>query len=143
MSGILYRKSVEKHSCDYFKPDRSSVTNREIKGAKTNSGYQRKDLSFYHQETGAFLSTMGLDLSQNEIEKLYKVTEGWKAGLQLSALTLQHMPNLEEIINNWRGDIQQIFNYLTEEVLNQQDMELREFLLKTSILSEFSADLYN
>jgi LuxR family maltose regulon positive regulatory protein len=100
------------------------------------------EMSFSQQETRIFLSSvMGLPINREQIDLVYAATEGWIAGLQLSALTLQHQPIRADVFKNWQGDNRQIFDYLTEEVLQQQPPELQDFLLKTSTMPEISAKL--
>lgn len=102
-----------------------------------------KDLSFTLQEANSYFSSvMKLDIDQDQATALHVATEGWIAGLQLATLSLQGRLDRQSFINSLPlGGNRQIYEYLTEEVLDQQDPEVRDFLLKTSILSEFSAPL--
>ena len=101
-----------------------------------------KDLAFNFKEINSFLQqVLGLKIERNQLVTLQQATEGWVAGLQLIALSLQGRPDfLSQISNLAKGNCQ-IFSYLAEEVLNRQDPAIREFLLKTCLLSEFSAPL--
>ncbi|PKO16369.1 MAG: hypothetical protein CVU39_08370 [Chloroflexi bacterium HGW-Chloroflexi-10] len=101
-----------------------------------------KDLSFNLQEVKNFFSSaMEVDIDHDQAASLLVATEGWIAGLQLVTLSLQSQPDKKAFIANLPEKNQQIFEYLTEEVLDQQTPELRDFLLKTSLLSELSAPL--
>jgi LuxR family transcriptional regulator, maltose regulon positive regulatory protein len=101
-----------------------------------------KDLSFNLQEAKNFFSSaMEVEIDPDQAASLLVATEGWIAGLQLVTLSLQGQPDRKSFIANLPEVNQQIFEYLTEEVLDQQTPELRDFLLKTSLLSEFSAPL--
>lgn len=103
-----------------------------------------KDLSFTLEEAKTFLSqVMNLSISLDEALTLTEKTEGWIAGLQLAALSLQGRRVPKEFIANFTGSHQHILDYLTEEVLNQQDKKTKDFLLQTSILNEISASLCN
>jgi LuxR family maltose regulon positive regulatory protein len=105
--------------------------------------YER-DLSFTFHETNSYFSgVLGMDLKQETVVALQQITEGWIAGLQLAAISLINQPVLNHSITDLSTGNQPIFTYLTEEVLNQQKPEIREFLLKTSLLSELSTPLCN
>ena len=102
------------------------------------------DLRFTEEEAAQFLNqTMGLSLSAEDIRALEARTEGWVAGLQLAALSLQKSANPREAIAAFAGSHRFIADYLTDEVLSRQPEALREFLLKTSILERFNAPLCN
>ena len=101
-----------------------------------------EDLRFTEAEAAQFLNqTMGLDLAAEDIHTLESRTEGWVAGLQLAALSLQHSSNPSEIIAAFAGSNRFVADYLTDEVLSRQNEALREFLLNTSILDRFNAAL--
>ncbi len=100
------------------------------------------DLSFTVQEVNVFLSNvMNLHFDDEQAAALKEATEGWIAGLKLAAISLQRQPDFQRLISDLPGGNRQIVEYLTEEVLSQQDALVKEFLLKTSILSELSAPL--
>ncbi|MBN1666946.1 MAG: hypothetical protein JW862_07645 [Anaerolineales bacterium] len=100
------------------------------------------DLRFTPQEAAAFLNTcMGLRLTEAELATLETRTEGWIAGLQLAALSLQGQANPQEIIASLAGRHRFIADYLIEEVLEKQTPDVQEFLLKTSVLDQMNAAL--
>jgi LuxR family maltose regulon positive regulatory protein len=100
------------------------------------------DLRFTTQEAAAFLEqVMGLSLTDREIEALEARTEGWIAGLQLAALSMQGRDDREHFISAFSGSHQYIVDYLAEEVLNRQPGFVREFLLKTSVLERLTGTL--
>ncbi len=101
-----------------------------------------KDLSFTLNEAKNFVSyAMEEEIDQDLASSLVIATEGWIAGLQLITLSLQDQPDRKTFIANLPEENHQIFEFLTEEVLDHQPPELRDFLLKTSILSELSVPL--
>jgi len=103
-----------------------------------------KDLRFEKEDIGSFLSeVMGLSISPLDIDILEDKTEGWIAGLQLAALSLQDQSNLSAFIANLSGNHRHILAYLTEQVLDQQPEEIRIFLLQTAILDKLNDDLCN
>jgi LuxR family maltose regulon positive regulatory protein len=100
------------------------------------------DLSFTSEETSRFYNThLNLKLSPADLELLEKRTEGWIAGLQLAALSLQGREDTSGFLTRLKGDNRYIADYLTEEVLDRQPGHLRNFLLQTSILEQLSGPL--
>jgi LuxR family maltose regulon positive regulatory protein len=76
------------------------------------------DLRFTPAEATAFLTeVMGLHLAASDIGALEARTEGWIAGLQLAALSLQRHQDASGFIRTFAGDHRSILDYLVEEVL--------------------------
>jgi len=93
------------------------------------------DLRFTPEEAAAFLNqAMGLSLPSSDIAALEERTEGWIAGLQLVALSLQKRTDTRQFIRSFTGSHRFILDYLAEEVLQRQPEGTRHFLLKTAIL---------
>src|SRR5260221_7177477 len=100
------------------------------------------DLRFTASEAAAFLNqAMGLNLSAADIARLSDRTEGWIAGLQFAALSLQGHQDVPGFIQAFAGDHRYIVDYLVEEVLQRQPEPVRNFLLQTSILDRLSGPL--
>jgi LuxR family maltose regulon positive regulatory protein len=100
------------------------------------------DLRFTPSEAAAFLTqAMGLTLSAEDIAALERRTEGWIAGLQLAALSLQGQEDASSLIASFTGSHHFVLDYLMEEVLGQQDARVQTFLLHTSLLSRMSGPL--
>lgn len=100
------------------------------------------DLRFdRHDVDELFNSGMCLHLADEEIAALENRTEGWAAGLQMAALSLNHCSDSHAFIQNFMGDDRYIADYLMEEVLQRQPEEIQTFLLETSILDRLSAPL--
>jgi LuxR family maltose regulon positive regulatory protein len=99
------------------------------------------DLRFTSAETAAFLNdAMGLDLCPEDVAALGARTEGWIAGLQLAALSMQDR-DPRSFVKAFSGSHRFILDYLVEEVLNRQPPGIQEFLLQTSILERLTASL--
>src|SRR5437588_3745984 len=78
------------------------------------------DLRFTPSEAAAFLNqVMGLDLSAEDIAALEDRTEGWIAGLQLAALSMQGHEDAAGFISSFTGSHQFVLDYLLEEVLQR------------------------
>jgi LuxR family maltose regulon positive regulatory protein len=100
------------------------------------------DLRFTRTEATAFLTqVMGLSLSADDISALERRTEGWIAGLQLAALSLQGHQDIPGFIRAFAGDHRYIVDYLVAEVLERQPEPVRRFLLQTAILDRLSGPL--
>ncbi|MGW8226239.1 MAG: LuxR C-terminal-related transcriptional regulator [Anaerolineales bacterium] len=100
------------------------------------------DLRFTDGEAAEFFTqTIGLKLENRELEVLASQTEGWAAGLQLAAISIKNSTDKSAFIAEFSGTHEFIVDYLTDEVLDKTPGELREFLLRTSILKQLCADL--
>jgi LuxR family maltose regulon positive regulatory protein len=100
------------------------------------------DLRFTPPEAAEFFShTVQLELTPEDITALEERTEGWITGLQMVALSLQGRSDGHSFITAFTGSHRLIFDYLVEEVLQRQSLELQEFLLKTSLLERLNTRL--
>jgi LuxR family maltose regulon positive regulatory protein len=100
------------------------------------------DLRFTLAEATDFLNrVMGLSLEPNEIIALENRTEGWVAGLQLAALSLQGQTNAADFIHAFTGSHRFVLDYLVEEVWRRQPEEIQTFLLSTAVLERLCGEL--
>ena len=99
-----------------------------------------EELAFHADEIQTLvLQNYHLTLPGSAADELVKETEGWITGLLLSAKTM------------WRGMADRarvarvsrvgLYDYLAQQVLEQQPASVRDFLLCTSLLEEFDAEL--
>ena len=103
---------------------------------------RQADLRFSPPECADFLGRIiGLELSPGDIAILERRTEGWIAGLQLAALSLQGCGDLPGFIQAFSGSSYYVLEYLISEVFEQQPAEVQAFLLKTSILDRLCGSL--
>ena len=84
---------------------------------------------------------MGLGLAAEDIAALETRTEGWIAGLQMAALSMQGRDDVAGFMQAFTGSHRYIVDYLVEEVLQRQSEDVRTFLLQTSILDRLSGPL--
>src|SRR5262249_32131130 len=82
---------------------------------------------------------MGLKLSAPEVAALEAQTEGWIAGLQLAALSLQGQADTAQFISQFSGSHRYILDYLVDEVLVQQPEDVQSFLMQVSCLDRMCA----
>jgi LuxR family maltose regulon positive regulatory protein len=100
------------------------------------------DLRFTLSETAEFLNqVMGLNLSAEDIAALANRTEGWIAGLQMAAISMQDSQDVAGFIESFTGSHRYVLDYLIEEVLEQQTEEIQNFLLQTAILERLTGSL--
>jgi LuxR family transcriptional regulator, maltose regulon positive regulatory protein len=100
------------------------------------------DLRFTPEEAAALLlEAAGPGLPETAVVALAVRTEGWAAGLQLAALSLRGQADVAAFVATFSGSHRYVLDYLTEEVLERQPEQLREFLLETSVLERLSGEL--
>lgn len=98
-------------------------------------------MRFSNDEAAQFLSSIGLSLTSQQIAALETRTEGWIAGLQLVAVSIQGRRDTDTFIEALSGRHQYIVDYLAEETLGQSSAEIQHFLLETCILDRLNASL--
>jgi LuxR family maltose regulon positive regulatory protein len=101
-----------------------------------------EQLRFTPQEAASFLKKSAeVQLAEPDLTALNERTEGWIAGLQMAAISLRGRDDVSAFVVAFTGSHRFVFDYLLEQVLNRQTPEVREFLLKTSVLDRLSASL--
>lgn len=100
------------------------------------------DLRFTQEEAEAFFNqVMGLTLAADDVATVDALVEGWAAGLQLAALSLQEMPDIAAFVHAFSGSHRYIFDYLAHEVFQRQSEAVQSFMLRTAPLHRLSGDL--
>ncbi|MCY1328500.1 HTH-type transcriptional regulator MalT [compost metagenome] len=100
------------------------------------------DLRFSAAETADFLRRhRGLALDDEQLQRLQQRTEGWVTALWLVSLALQGGADAERFIETFDGTNAALGDYLLEDVLARQPQELRDFLIRSSLLDELCAPL--
>lgn len=103
-----------------------------------------RELSFSAKDISIlFNRKLKIKLSEEDIYALESKTEGWIAGLQLAALSMQGNEDTAAFIKAFAGNNRYIMDYLIEEVLSVQQDGVEDFLLRTSVLEQLSASLCN
>src|SRR5215212_6329047 len=101
-----------------------------------------EQLAFSEEEAAYLLKEkMELDISPDDLSVLLEHTEGWPAAIYLAALSMRNRENKHAFIESFGGSNRYIVDLLGEEVLARLREEVREFLLKTSILRRLSGPL--
>jgi len=100
------------------------------------------DLRFTVAEAILFLNqTMGLALDDAAVAALDERVEGWIAGLQLAALSLQSAADPAAVIAELDGSHHFILGYLADEVLRRLPPDRQAFLRETSVLDRLCGPL--
>ncbi len=100
------------------------------------------DLRFTRSEAEQFVkNTQRIELDERTMDGLYRFTEGWPAGLQLSTLSAALRENRQNHDQGQVGVARNIADYLVEEVLRCQSEDVQSFLTQTSILGRLTGPL--
>lgn len=105
------------------------------------------DLRFSLDETGSFLTQeTKLALSDKEIATIQAKSEGWPAAVRLASIPLKTIAlrndgDAGHFIEGFSGTNEYIADYLTDEVLDGLPVDIRSFLLKSSVLERLSGAL--
>ncbi|WP_329569232.1 LuxR C-terminal-related transcriptional regulator [Kitasatospora sp. NBC_01266] len=92
------------------------------------------DLAFTTEEAQLLLGRHRLCLPGEAVRTLTEHTEGWAAGLRLSALAIQQAADPEVFLKEFEAGHSTIADFLLAEVLDTQPTETQDLLLRTSIL---------
>jgi LuxR family maltose regulon positive regulatory protein len=98
-------------------------------------------LAFTAAEAAELLAGYGLELREDQVDRLLARTEGWAAGLRLSALSMRSEPDVDRFLADFAGDNHAVADYLGGEVLGLQTPAVRAFLLRTSVADRLCGGL--
>jgi len=98
-------------------------------------------LTFTEDEAALLLEGTGAALEPDDLRRLWERTEGWAAGLRLTAMALRGRTDATDFVSQFAGDEAPVADYLFEEILTAQPPHIREFLLRTSITDTICGDL--
>ena len=83
----------------------------------------------------------GVELETDDVRRLTSRTEGWAAGLHLAAIALREQHDTRAYVEAFSGDTRHVLDYLARDVFDAVSPEIREFMIRTSILERLSAEL--
>lgn len=103
------------------------------------------DLRFTNTEGVKYLQQYVQEpsLAYDDLEKLVKHTEGWAAGLTLTALALSKQSDQRQFIDTFSGAHIYMREYFMETVLQRSNSEIQSFLLRTAVLKNLTGSLCN
>lgn len=101
-----------------------------------------ESLRFSLEEAREYLTIRrGISLSDEDLLRLYRKTEGWIAGLWLASAALVRVEQVPDFISRFSGSNLEVAEYLSDDVLNHQPADMRQFLLHTSVLRSLNPAL--
>jgi LuxR family maltose regulon positive regulatory protein len=98
------------------------------------------DLAMSQSEAAEII---GPGVSEADLALLHARTEGWAVALQLARLWLDRGQRRPGSLREFSGRTMEMTGYLAEQIIQDLSPDLREFLLETSILERFDANLAN
>ncbi|MCU7817199.1 MAG: hypothetical protein KZQ81_18910, partial [Candidatus Thiodiazotropha sp. (ex Rostrolucina anterorostrata)] len=101
-----------------------------------------RDLRFSRKETAEFLhQILGTTIEERIVSIFDEKSEGWITGLRLATLSLRHTDDIERVVAGLPNANRYVLDYFVEEILSQQPPAMQDYLLATSILDRFCAQL--
>ncbi|MFI8214644.1 LuxR C-terminal-related transcriptional regulator [Streptomyces sp. NPDC085932] len=113
---------------------RASGEMTEIRGA---------ELAFTTDEAQELLTRHGLHLPASAARALVERTEGWAAGLRLCALAARQDEHPDTYVKQFEAGRSTVADFLLAEVLDRQEPDTQDLLLRISVLERFCPDLVN
>ncbi len=107
---------------------------------------KEEDIVFTISEVERLYSQLfNLSLQHESLQSLHQKTDGWITGLILFYHSIKGKSHeeVEELLLKLKGSHRNISNYLEENVFDLQAVMIKEFLVKTSILSRLNASFCN
>jgi LuxR family maltose regulon positive regulatory protein len=113
-----------------------------LRGSGVLTELRASDLAFTVDEAHELVvGRYRIALGRSDIEVLHARTEGWPAALVLAALWLDSVEDPSRGVRAFGGDHRFLVDYLSREVLGLLDADKRSFLLRTSVLGQFTVEL--
>jgi LuxR family maltose regulon positive regulatory protein len=97
-----------------------------------------EDLAFSVEEARSLLAGFDVRLDEQELALVHRRSEGWAAGLQMAALSINSSPDPATAAGRVQLRRHAVAGYFLEEVLSRQPPEVADFMLATSVLDELS-----
>ena len=103
---------------------------------------RQRDLALTLPETAELFTALGEQrLTTSDIERLWRRTEGWVAGLRLAAAGLKDRADVPAAVAEFSGRTPVVADLLADELLHRAPKDLSEFLLRTSVADVLDAEL--
>ncbi|MFM0161996.1 LuxR C-terminal-related transcriptional regulator [Paraburkholderia sediminicola] len=84
---------------------------------------------------------LGTDLGPTVLATLHSKTEGWAVAVQLARLWLARGTESAFGLPSFSGRAAEMAEYMAEQILDNMPDDCRDFLIETSLLERFNADL--
>jgi len=100
------------------------------------------DLRFTGEEVERyFQQAVGLQLSPETVQALEERTDGWITSLQMAAISRNNQADPATLLANLQGKAYYLAGFLAEEIFDRQPEDIRQFLLRSSILEALTGPL--
>lgn len=99
------------------------------------------ELRFDPDATAELFSRRGSTLGRDAIAGLHAQVEGWVTALSLASQALTQVEDKAAFLGRFSASTRAVADYLSQEVLARQPEEVREFLLRTSVLRHLEVEL--
>ncbi|WP_079507990.1 BTAD domain-containing putative transcriptional regulator [Mesobacillus jeotgali] len=102
----------------------------------------KTDLIFGKEEIELLITDYyEMTISDEQIDQLYTITEGWVIAVGMIAQQLPHIQKLEDLFAEPAKSLEDLFQYLVHEVFAKQPPMIQKFLEQTCIFEEISSDV--
>ena len=119
-----------------------SIRLNAFRGGGMLGEVRARELAFTVEEAEAFLESRGITgLDREDVELLVEHTEGWPAAVALAGMWLGGTDAPHQQLREFSASNRHVADYLTSEVLETLAPDVRAFLMQTSILRRFTAEL--
>jgi LuxR family transcriptional regulator, maltose regulon positive regulatory protein len=129
-------------NCHIFLSSRTLISLPELPLMVARSlvgGVSFEDLAFNANEIqGLLLQNYHQTLSDSTAKELVRQSDGWITGLLLSSQMIRQ--GLADRLSLGKASGIGLYDYLAEQVLDQQPPDIKDFILRTSLLDEFDAE---
>ncbi|WLP92567.1 LuxR C-terminal-related transcriptional regulator [Gordonia sp. NB41Y] len=112
--------------------------------AGTAAQMRAPDLAFGRSEAQELLRRNAIELNPGQLDLVMDRTEGWAAGLQLTAAALRNRSDttdLDEYLAALSGDSMPIADYIVDEILTALAPDVLELMTATSVPDQVTVDL--
>ncbi len=100
-----------------------------------------RDLAFTVAEARLLMAQHGVTLSADSLESLTRRAEGWAAVMRLAAISMDGHYDPDQFVKGLIAEDSAVSGYLVDEVLDAQPAQIRDFLLRTSILDRINENV--
>ena len=112
----------------------------KLRAAGEMAEIRMADLRFTAEQADALIQQVAtVKLSDHDLSELVERSEGWPAGLYLAALSLRDHPAPANFARDFTGGNRYIVDFLADEVIGRQPEPIQQFLMRTAVLSRFTA----
>jgi LuxR family transcriptional regulator, maltose regulon positive regulatory protein len=103
---------------------------------------RQADLAFTLSETVEFFAALDEQrLTPDDVEALWRHTEGWTAALHLAAVQIRRRADAGAAAREFSGSNRMVTDLLVTEILDVQSEDIAEFMLRTCVLDVLDAEL--